>query len=472
MLAVTFIAACAAFPDVGCCTVKTHIPFERLHNFRDLGGHVTEDGRAVRWEQVYRSDSLSKLRGADWDRFLALGVRTVIDLRQPSEIEAKGRVPEHPTFTYHQLNTEHRPHSQPSPGPDALLIPHLRERYLAMAEDGAKELRRALEVLADDGSGPVVFHCVSGKDRTGLLAALLLALLGVPEADIVEDYARTELATDRFLADWRAEHPGGEQPWLGFGRAPADVMRLFLVEMSERYGSVRAYAERLLGADAELVAALRRNLLEPEAGRELSFRRADESDAPVLVRLRDEAARWQIAQGIAQWKPGELGEEHFRARLADSEIWIATLGPDGPVAGAWELWWDDPAAWGPQPPTAGYVHRLMTDRRVAPPGTGRRMLEHAERRVRAAGRSLCRLDCRANNPRLRAYYAAAGFEVVGEQPSRDGGVGGHFAATLLQKRVREDERRLGERAADGGQLAADGGAELFRGGAWRLKATL
>ncbi|WJV50392.1 GNAT family N-acetyltransferase [Streptomyces flavofungini] len=468
-----FIAAFAAFADVGCCTVKRHIPFERLHNFRDLGGYVTEDGRAVRWEQVYRSDSLSKLRGADWDRFLALGVRTVIDLRQPWEIEAKGRVPEHPTLAYHQLNVEDRTRSQSSPDPDGPLVPYLRERYLTMAEAGAKELRRALEVLADDGSGPVVFHCVSGKDRTGLLAALLLALLGVAEADIVEDYARTELAADRFLADWRADHPEGEPTWLGFGRAPAEAMRLFLAGMSERYGSLRAYAEQLLGVDAELVAGLRRNLLAPAAGRELSFRRADESDVPVLVRLRDEAARWQIAQGIAQWKPGELGEEHFRARLLDSEIWIATLGPEGPVAGAWELWWDDPAAWGPQPPAAGYVHSLMTDRRVAPPGTGRRMLEHAERRVRAAGRSLCRLDCRANNPRLRAYYAAAGFEVVGEQPSKDGGVAGRFAATLLQKRVRDDEPHLGDRAhAADGRLSADGGAALFRGSAWRLKATL
>ncbi|QIB49302.1 GNAT family N-acetyltransferase [Streptomyces aureoverticillatus] len=205
----------------------------------------------------------------------------------------------------------------------------------------------------------------------------------------------------------------------------------------------------------------------------MSFRSAGESDIPVLVRLRDEAARWQISQGIAQWKPGELGEEHFRARLADSEIWMATVGPHGPVAGAWELWWDDPAAWGPQPPTAGYVHRLMTDRLVAPAGTGRRMLAHAERRVRAAGRSLCRLDCRANNPRLRAYYASAGFEVVGEHPWKDGGVGRRFAATLLQKRVLDDGQRLAETArGTGGDRFVGGDARPACGGERRLRATL
>ncbi|MFH8989857.1 GNAT family N-acetyltransferase [Streptomyces sp. NPDC017940] len=387
--------------------MKTHISFERLHDFRDMGGHVTEDGRTVRWGQVYRSGALSRLRDADWDRFLALGVRTVIDLRHGREIDAQGRVPEHPSFAYHHLGVGHRPD-----------------------EDGARELRRALELIAAEESGPVVFHCTTGENRAGLLAALVLALLGVAEADI----ARAGIAGGAGIAGAdiaEAGDTGAEIAGAAFagGFAVAGV--------TERYGSLRTYATHVLGAGDDLAAALRRRLLEPVAGAELTFRRGVEADVPVLVRLRDEAARWQIAQGIAQWKPGELGVEHFKARLADSELWIATLGQDGPVAGAWELWWDDPAAWGPQPPVAGYVHRLMTDRATAPAGTGRRMLAHAERRVRAAGRSLCRLDCRANNPRLRAYYASAGYEVVGEQPAKDGGVGGRFAATLLQKPVRD-----------------------------------
>ena len=166
----------------------------------------------------------------------------------------------------------------------------------------------------------------------------------------------------------------------------------------------------------------------------LSFRRAGEHDLPALVRLRDDAARWQLASGIDQWKPGELGTEHFRARLREGEVWIARLGPQGPIAGAWELWWQDPAAWGSRPPEAGYVHRLMTDRRVAPPGTGRRMLAHAEERVRAGGRTVCRLDCLAGNPRLRHYYEAAGYQAVGER-SKDGGLGRSYGVTLLEKQL-------------------------------------
>ncbi|WP_431046738.1 GNAT family N-acetyltransferase [Streptomyces sp. P1-3] len=165
----------------------------------------------------------------------------------------------------------------------------------------------------------------------------------------------------------------------------------------------------------------------------LSFRQADERDIAELVRLRDAAARWQMSSGIDQWKPGELGTDHFRTRLAEGEVWLATLGPDGPTAGAWELWWDDVAAWGAQPPVAGYVHRLMTDRETAPAGAGRAMLAEAERRIAAAGRGLCRLDCR--NARLRRYYEDAGYTVAGETAAKQGDGGKRYAVTLLEKRL-------------------------------------
>ncbi|MCX5610409.1 MULTISPECIES: tyrosine-protein phosphatase [unclassified Streptomyces] len=239
-----------------------HITFERLHNFRDLGGYTAADGLTVRWGRLFRSDSLGKLRGEDWERFLELGVEAVIDLRYSWEIDAKGRVPGHPSLAYHHLSIEHRPYDQAALGPEVETGPYLAERYMEVAHDGVGELRRALEVIAAQ-EGPVAFHCASGKDRTGLLAALVLALLGVPEEVIVEDFALTELATGRLLADWRADHPGQEPAWPGYGRAPAEVMRLFLAALTREHGSVRDYAADLLGADDTLVAALRENLLEP-----------------------------------------------------------------------------------------------------------------------------------------------------------------------------------------------------------------
>ncbi|MEJ8656782.1 tyrosine-protein phosphatase [Streptomyces sp. MS1.AVA.4] len=243
--------------------MKRHIPFERLHNFRDLGGYQAENGSTVRWGLLYRSDSLGKLTGGDWDRFLGLGVRSVIDLRYPWEIEAKGRIPEHESLTYHNLSIEHRPYDQAALGPGVETGPFLAEKYMEVAHDGVKELRRALEVIATAGNGPVVFHCASGKDRTGLVAALVLTLLGVPEQRVIDDFTLTELATERLLHDWRADHPGQEPAWPGYGRAPADVMRLFLTALTRQHGSVRDYTRNLLGIDDAWETALRRNLLEP-----------------------------------------------------------------------------------------------------------------------------------------------------------------------------------------------------------------
>jgi protein-tyrosine phosphatase len=237
-----------------------HVAFERLHNFRDLGGYHAHDGRTVRWGVLYRSDSLGKLDGDDWDRFLALGVRTVIDLRYPWEISARGRVPDSDGLAYVNLSVEHRPYDQAEIDPEVDPWRYLADRYAEVALDGVKELGQALEVIAR-ADGPLVFHCASGKDRTGLLAALVLSLLGISEDQIGEDFALTELATDRLIADWRAANPQRTLRWPGFGRAPAEVIRLFLADLTVRHGSVHRYAIERLGVTEELIAKLRDRLL-------------------------------------------------------------------------------------------------------------------------------------------------------------------------------------------------------------------
>ena len=244
-----------------------HIAFDQLCNFRDLGGHAAADGRTVRRGRLHRSDSLGKLTpgSADHQRFLALGIRTVIDLRYPWEIERAGRVPEQPGLEYHNLSIEHRPYDQAAIDPDVDPWRHLADRYAEVAEDGVQEIRRALEVIAvaaGPEGGPLVFHCASGKDRTGLIAALVLTLLGVGQDDVLADFARTELATARLLADYRAAHPDRDRIWPGYGRAPAAVMRHVLDDLTAGYGSVRGYVSERLGVEPELVAALQEGLLE------------------------------------------------------------------------------------------------------------------------------------------------------------------------------------------------------------------
>ncbi|MFD7596780.1 tyrosine-protein phosphatase [Kitasatospora sp. NPDC059812] len=237
------------------------LTFERLHNFRDLGGHPAADGRSVRRGLLYRSDSLGKLTSpADLDRLQALGVRTVIDLRYPWEIAAKGRVPDYEGLVYHNLSIEHRPYDQAEIDPDVDPWRYLADRFAEVAEDGVEEIREALEVIAA-AEEPVAFHCASGKDRTGLIAALVLTLLGVSEGDIAADFARTELATPHLIAEWHAAHPGRTLRWPGYGRAPETVIRLALADLAARHGSVEDYATVTLGFSPARIAALRSRLL-------------------------------------------------------------------------------------------------------------------------------------------------------------------------------------------------------------------
>ncbi|MFG2995386.1 tyrosine-protein phosphatase [Streptomyces sp. NPDC048340] len=239
---------------------QRHVEFEYLHNFRDLGGYRAVDGRTVAWGTLYRADSLGKLRGADWDRFLALGIRTVIDLRYPWEIEAKGRVPEAERFTYANHSIEHRPYDQAAIDPDVDPWRYLADRFAEVVEDGVVEIRETIELIASD-AGPTVFHCTSGKDRTGLIAAFVLTLLGVPEEQILADFALTELATARLRADWEAANPDRTLGWPAYGRAPQTVLSLVLADLTARYGSPARYLTERVGITPGTTARLRARLL-------------------------------------------------------------------------------------------------------------------------------------------------------------------------------------------------------------------
>ncbi|MER5870611.1 GNAT family protein [Streptomyces sp. NPDC002044] len=164
------------------------------------------------------------------------------------------------------------------------------------------------------------------------------------------------------------------------------------------------------------------------------FRPAAEKDAATLVQLYDQAARWMQKHGIQQWKPGEKDAAHFVAKMREGEVWLAG-DSDGRIVGGYELWWSDEEAWGVQPPVAGYVHRLMVERQAAPAGAGRRMLEHAERRIARSGLARARLDCVSTNPRLLAYYRGAGYRVVGEFPHKEAKDGSVYGVILLEKRL-------------------------------------
>ena len=234
---------------------QRHIALDGLVNFRDLGGYRAADGRTVRWGRLFRSDNLGKLRGHD--EFRALGIRTVVDLRYPWEIARRGRVDESLVATYHNLSIEHRTYDQAGLGPEVDPARYLADRYAEVIEDGQAELRQLLDVIVDEENVPVVFHCAAGKDRTGIVAALILALLGVSDEDIVADFALTSLATEQLLATYLANNPGAVVTWPGYGQAPPELMRLFLAELAQRYGSVGEYVTQTLRLSPGRVEQLR-----------------------------------------------------------------------------------------------------------------------------------------------------------------------------------------------------------------------
>ncbi|MFG2071555.1 tyrosine-protein phosphatase [Nonomuraea maritima] len=242
-----------------------HIEFANLCNFRDVGGYAAKDGQTVRWQRLYRADSLGLLAGDDLTAFQALRVRNVIDLRHPFEVDRNGRVPEAEGRLYQNLPIEGRPWDVASYDARTDLARWLADRYLEVSEDGVANLRTALETVARADNAPVVVHCAAGKDRTGVLTALVLALAGVSEDDIVADYALTGLATERFVAGWRRRH-GDVDLWPGFGLAPPEAMRFFLADLATRHGSVEKYVTETLALSSDAVGELRAHLLtEPTA---------------------------------------------------------------------------------------------------------------------------------------------------------------------------------------------------------------
>jgi protein-tyrosine phosphatase len=233
-----------------------------LFNFRDLGGYATPDGRVVRWRRLFRSDSLSRIDPADAASFTAIGVRTVIDLRRPREIERDGRVPAFDGLAYHHINPMHAEWHEATDHDEPSDARWLANRYLDLAEHGRDAIAAAVEVIADAGNAPVVVHCVAGKDRTGVVSAVTLALLGVPDEVIAEDYALTSAATERTLAYLRRLNPEVAAMPTRWLLSPAETMLLFLADLRARHGSVRDY----LGLPAESYARLEAHLLDDPDG--------------------------------------------------------------------------------------------------------------------------------------------------------------------------------------------------------------
>lgn len=241
------------------------LSFDGCVNFRDLGGYWTGDGHRIGWRRLFRADGLHRMTVDDDARLLQLGLATAVDLRTVDEAEHRGRFPADRV----QVHYVHLPLMDILPATEEL--PSWREasyvasRYNYMVSEATPALTRAIEVLAAPGALPAVFHCSAGKDRTGVLSALILGFLGVPDETIVEDYALSGPAMVDLLEHLKAEYPDAaeavEEHAPAILRVMPESMEEFLAQMRGTYGSFDALAEQLGVVDA--VDRLRRTLLMP-----------------------------------------------------------------------------------------------------------------------------------------------------------------------------------------------------------------
>lgn len=228
-------------PDASSSALTRHLGLEGTYNLRDLGGYGTLDGRTTLWRTFFRSDSLHRLSPAAQTALLDYGVRTVIDLRRSDELHVAPNVfAGASAVTYHQVSL-----LLDAPPPRGTRPRPLVETYRLILDERQEQLRQALATLAAPGGLPALMHCTAGKDRTGLVVALVLGLLGVPTATIVADYALTaQYLVGTFLDEVRQRAAGRGIPWEWYQPqvdCHPEFMHSTLQYLEEHYGGIAAY---------------------------------------------------------------------------------------------------------------------------------------------------------------------------------------------------------------------------------------
>jgi len=239
------------------------IPLEGCLNFRDLGGYPTADGRRVRWRRMFRSDGLQALTPGDVACLRDdIGLTTVVDLRSTGELRADGGGPLRETnITHHHLPLFDGEAIRTEAAPASIT---LADRYWLLAEYAKEKIARVLTTLASS-EGPAVYHCAAGKDRTGVVSAVVLGIVGVPTEIIVADYAATQENLDaiieRLMATKSYESVLSNLPPDTL-HAEAETMAAFLERIQAEYGGMHGYAQAA-GVAPDALEALVLRLVEP-----------------------------------------------------------------------------------------------------------------------------------------------------------------------------------------------------------------
>jgi len=244
------------------------ITFDSIPNFRDLGGYRGRHGHTVVWRRLFRSGELIRMSRHDSIRLNEeIRLHSVIDLRNRTEQQQqKIAILEEIGAKYY--NVPFRPGPALSLQTEKELYPscsNMGEVYLyrIRQKEFGQQVVEAMKIIAEPDNHPLVFHCGAGKDRTGILAAMVLSVLGVADDDIIEDYILTapfmNEIRNRLNNDPETSEDIKDLPEFTWEAAP-ESMALFLSTIKREYGSVKGYLEAQ-GAASSLVRRLEMALL-------------------------------------------------------------------------------------------------------------------------------------------------------------------------------------------------------------------
>lgn len=265
-------------PAVSRPTPGTQLPFEGGNNFRELGGYVADEGKTIKWGQIFRGIPTSLLSSnADRKLLDSLNLRLILDLRSEAEAAKQPNyVPDgarlvricglcHPDGTEIAFSPEDK---------EKLLKGRLDEDHnmadamyeqMLFGNKAFKELFRALEA----GETPILFHCSAGKDRTGVAAMLILLALGASEEVIAKDFLQSNVCRKPELEAIWAEHadeiaaePAKKEYYLGIAGVYPESVPLVLNTIRDKFGSGDAYLEAEYGLTPARLMRLRRMYLE------------------------------------------------------------------------------------------------------------------------------------------------------------------------------------------------------------------
>ena len=237
-------------------------------NLRDVGGYTTQDGSVVRRGVLYRSNQLNPIAPDDMKRLAALGLRNDFDLRTAEERDAKpDQLPAgvkdvwlnvladakgvNPAEVEKMMSDPKVANAALGNGKASAAFVQVYREFITLPSANAA-FRQLFIELADKNQLPSLYHCTTGKDRTGWASAGLLTLLGVPEDQVYADYLRSndyilpayKSQIDRFVA--AGGDPAIPQALLG---VKTEYLRASFDEVKTRYGSIEGYFENGLGID-------------------------------------------------------------------------------------------------------------------------------------------------------------------------------------------------------------------------------